>query len=308
MTEWAVCVRPSMTRIGCALCIFDSRSKILTSRIACMKTDASIEADTCTPRMAPAAAEKLMNKVNLGDTGLMHGMLPIHVGMRVRLLDHIDKAKALVKDAEGDVVRVEINPADADEVDSARREGRPAYLRHLPFGIWLSMAKYEGAPFVKRLQKLTDGISPQDARSLVFVEPKPSSQFCFSTKVEPVGKVTFSVVRTGFVLSHGRVITSTACQGKTLHDGVIIDAGRRLGGQNPTREDDFWLHLYVMLSRATDLDNILLTRAPPVEFLLQGPPESLARTLRTFAARTNSCGLEARRLAAELGLQDLLRD
>ena len=95
---------------------------------------------------------------------------------------------------------------------------------------------------------------------------------------------------------------------KTLHDGVIIDAGRRLGGQNPTREDDFWLHLYVMLSRATDLDDILLTRAPPVEFLLKGPPESLARTLRTFAARTNSCGLQARRLAAELGLEYLLRD
>ena len=138
-------------------------------------------------------------------------------------------------------------------------------------------------------QTITDGISFKDARSLV-------------------GKVMFSVVRTGFVLSHGRVITSTACQGKTLHDGVIIDAGRRLGGQNPTREDDFWLHLYVMLSRATDLDDILLTRAPPVEFLLKGPPESLARTLRTFAARTNSCGLQARSLAAELGLEYLLRD
>ena len=182
------------------------------------------------------------------------------------------------------------------------------YLRHLPFGIWLSMAKYEGAPFVKQLQNLTDGISPKDARSLVFVEPKPSSQFYFTTKVEPVGKVTFSVVRTGFVLSHGRVITSTACQGKTLHDAAIIDAGRRVGGHNPTHDDDFWLHLYVMLSRATDLDDILLTRAPPVEFLLKGPPESLARTLRTFAARTNSCGLEARRLAAELGLESFLRD
>ena len=77
------------------------------------------------------------------------------------------------------------------------------YLRHLPFGIWLSMAKYEGAPFVKRLQSentffslrvrplplyrrcplaqtITDGISSKDARSLV-------------------GKVMFSVVRTGFV-------------------------------------------------------------------------------------------------------------
>ena len=182
------------------------------------------------------------------------------------------------------------------------------YLRHLPFGIWLSMAKYDGAPFAGRLQELADRISTQDARSLVFVEPKPSSQFYFTTKVEPVGKVMFSVVRTGFVLSHGRVITSTACQGKTLRDGVIIDAGRRLGGQNPTREDDFWLHLYVMLSRATDLNDILLTRAPPAEFLLKGPPESLARSLRTFAARTDNCRVEARKLAAELGLQHLLRD
>ena len=55
--------------------------------------------------MPPAAAKKLMNKVNPGDTGLMHGLLLIHVGMRVRLLDHIDKAKGLVKDAEGDVER-----------------------------------------------------------------------------------------------------------------------------------------------------------------------------------------------------------
>ena len=36
------------------------------------------------------------------DTGLMHGMLPIHVGIRVRLLDHIAQEKGLVKDDESD--------------------------------------------------------------------------------------------------------------------------------------------------------------------------------------------------------------
>ena len=46
---------------------------------------------------------------------------------------------------------------------------------------------------------------------------------------------------------------------KTLHDGVIIDVGRRLGGQNLTREDDFRPYLYVLVSQATDLDEILLT-------------------------------------------------
>ena len=174
------------------------------------------------------------------------------------------------------------------------------------------LLKYKGAPFVKRLQSeniffLLESASATSLPPLPF-GPNDHRQDVLQ-RCTIFGRQGH-VFRGAYQLrsSHGRVITSSACQVKTLHDGVIIDAGRRLGGQNPTREDDFWLHLYVMLSRATDLDDILLTRAPPVEFLLKGPPESLARTLRTFAARTNSCGLEARRLAAELGLQDLLRD
>ena len=71
-------------------------------------------------------------------------MLPLHIGMHVRLLQHIDLARGLVKDAEGTVVHVEINPADADEVESARHDRRPAYLRHVPLGVWLRMAKYRG--------------------------------------------------------------------------------------------------------------------------------------------------------------------
>ena len=36
---------------------------------------------------------------------------------------------------EGDVVRIEINPLDADEVASASAEGHEAYLRHVPRGM-----------------------------------------------------------------------------------------------------------------------------------------------------------------------------
>ena len=36
---------------------------------------------------------------------------------------------------EGDVVRIEINPLDADEVASASAEGHEAYLRHVPHGM-----------------------------------------------------------------------------------------------------------------------------------------------------------------------------
>ena len=50
-----------------------------------------------------------------------------------------------------------------------------------------------------------------------------------------------------------------------------------------TEIDDYWLHLYVMLSRATTLEDLLLVRAPPVEFLKSGPPKDLARHLSAFA-------------------------
>ena len=61
-----------------------------------------------------------------------------------------------------------------------------------------------------------------------------------------------------------------------MRDGVIIDAGRRQRGQNPTRDDDYLLHLYVMLSRATGLTDILIARAPPAEFLAKCSPDTLA--------------------------------
>ena len=49
------------------------------------------------------------------------------------------------------------------------------------------------------------------------------------------------------------------------------------------------LHLYVMLSRATPLDNLLLLRAPEVGFLLRGPPKELRTKLAVFAERVEHC-------------------
>ena len=97
----------------------------------------------------------------------------------------------------------------------------------------------------------------------MFVEPHTSDEFLFRTH---------RVARTGFSFSHGRVITSTACQGRTMREGVIIDCGRIATGPTPKRDEDWWLDLYVMLSRATRLEELLLLRAPSLEFLQKGPP------------------------------------
>ena len=50
-------------------------------------------ADVSRPTMPVAEAKKFMNVVNPKDSGGMHGMLPLHIGMRIRLLDALDKKK-----------------------------------------------------------------------------------------------------------------------------------------------------------------------------------------------------------------------
>ena len=90
-------------------------------------------------------------------------------------------------------------------------------------------------------------------------------------------------------------------------DGAQYVCWRHEGGAHPKDDDDWWLDLYVMLSRATRLDDILLTRAPPASFLLKGPPKMLRQQLESFAARTEECRQTAKELAAELGFNLFLR-
>ena len=148
---------------------------------------------------------------------------------------------------------------------------------------------------VKKVEEHDDSFCQEATERLVFIEPQTSKAFDFRKH---------KVTRTGLPISHGRVVTSTACQGRTMPHGVIIDAGCK-------EEDDLdslWLHLYVMLSSATSSSDLLLIRAPPEEFLKRGPPADLAARLRTFTARTEACRRTAERLARKLGLAPFLHD
>ena len=93
-----------------------------------------------------------------------------------------------------------------------------------------------------------------------------------------------------------------------MHDGVIIDCGRQHGGSHPKEDDDWWLDMYVMLSRATKLDDLLLLRAPELEFFAKGPPETLRTQLAKFASRTEACRKTAAKIAKELGFDGFLRE
>ena len=138
----------------------------------------------------------------------------------------------------------------------------------MPKGIWIRIYKYAHAPFGKRLQRHDSSLSPAETQGLVFVEERTSDAFHFRNH---------TVTRAGLRLSHGRVITCTACQGRTMDAGVIIDCGWIEAGPHPKEPNDCWLDLYVMLSRATLLEDLLLMRAPSAAFLLRGPPATVGQ-------------------------------
>ena len=58
-------------------------------------------ADASSPPMPREMAAMLMNHYAPRETGHMHGMQALHLGMRIRLTEPLDKAKGLVKEAEG---------------------------------------------------------------------------------------------------------------------------------------------------------------------------------------------------------------
>ena len=69
----------------------------------------------------------------------------------------LDKTRGVVKDAEGVVVRVEIDPRDQEAVDAATAAAdaheQGVYLRHMPLGIWLQLDKYTNSPCAKVLEE-----------------------------------------------------------------------------------------------------------------------------------------------------------
>ena len=113
-----------------------------------------------------------------------------------------------------------------------------------------------------------------------------------------------TVKRTGYALTHADYLTSTGSQGQTIRTGVTIDCARLPPvGKTGMQDADWWLHLYVMLSRATCMENMLLLRPPPRELLEAGPPPSVKRALERFGERIAASVQAATELADGFGIR-----
>ena len=114
---------------------------------------------------------------------------------------------------------------------------------------------------------------------------------------------THTVRCTGFPLTHANYLTSTASQGQTIRTGVTIDCARiEPKGNHGTKDADWRLHLYVMFSRATCMEYMLLLRPPPREILEAGPPASVREALQRFEQQIAQSKEDALALAGMLGM------
>ena len=265
-------------------------------------------------------AMRLLNVPNIHRTGDMHGVFTSYKGMRVRLTKKLNSTVGLIQDQTATIVDYVF--AESDQ--SRYLETSPGHKfqpRFLPMGIWLQVDNFTHGVLEDELfdlvaepqdmvhcEKKPGFIGPlrdeqwweaqQSARAKgLFLLPMMTDYFKFQSRG------THPVKRSGFAITHAAFHTSTSVQGKTLRTGVTIDCGRiEVSGLQGMSDEIWWFHLYVMLSRATRMKDMLLLRPPPRELLEQGPPKAILRALERFVALEEKSAAEAKQLCQDMGI------
>ena len=279
--QWQIVARQQITR---TLREAKQCGQILHYVAACDRTNSTL---------TKQEYHHLLQTPNMTKLGRMMGIFPFHINARVRLTQRISRAHGLVQDAPGTVVGVDYNPSEntdwlKNKTSDTWKSGVVA-LRFLPLAIHVAFDdhiprendNFPGTDFNNGHAPGIFAVKPMTVTTNPIDIPTPEN-----TKRR---KLKFS--RTQIPLTPHNIRTSNGCQGIST-EYVIIDCAQPpwLRG-NESTETTYWLHLYVMLSRARSMEQMLLINPPP-RFLLQtGPPQSVLQELQrlqTFAESTKN--------------------
>ena len=263
---------------------------------------------------------RVLNIPNIHRTGDMHGVFTSHKGMRVKLTKKLNSTVGLVQDQTATIV----DYVFAEYDKSRYLETPPGHMfqpRYVPLGIWLHVDNFTQGVLVDELFDLV--AEPQDViqRDMEpgFIGPLRNAQWWEAQQSARAKSIfllpmmtdsfkfqshgTHPVKRSGFPITHAAFYTSTSVQGKTLRTGVTIDCGRiEATGLQGMSDETWWFHLYVMFSRATRMEDMLLLRPPTRKLLERGPPKAILQALERFVVLEQQSVAEARQLCRDMGI------
>ena len=233
---------------------------------------------------------QLLTVPNPHRTGKLQGMLLVHENMVVRLADVLAPQLGLVKDKLAVVVKVDLHHADQQRLANLEPGYRQFFPEFMAKGIWVKLLKGKSSPMEDALlQQWQEDFEDAethaaDAKTLFFVE-LVHAEFKIDLKIGDENE-KIEVIRWQFPLVHGMLRTAYSAQGLTLDGGVVLDL-RRAGG---LEDSDWWLAIYVMLTRARKLESLLLLGfTDQVEELLRkGPPTYLRELTDKLEAKAAS--------------------
>ena len=225
--------------------------------------------------------------VSLTGTGYLMGMVPLFVGMHVRLTTTVKKVPLLVREVTGTVVNIQFHSREPlRQHGSYLGAGQPIILQYLPIGVFIKLDDKE----MQNVQFL-----PGAQKGVVFV-PTVTSKWSFKKPQQTpmCGRERFTgmeMERKQIPLAPATINTHYGLQGQTARKGMIAWLTRPAemsGG-------DYFLALYVMLSRATKLDDILIFDLPDRHVFEQGLLElpKLALRMQQFETKAQACVLVA---------------
>ena len=107
--------------------------------------------------------------------GMIHGMMPIHEGMTIRLLESVCVAHGLRRGTEGVVVRVVVNPMEEHNVKTQVDENPIAqvFLQYMPLGIFVRISNYSKSVLKQTVNGSDDNREErEELGSIIYLEPQ----------------------------------------------------------------------------------------------------------------------------------------
>ena len=219
---------------------------------------------------------RALQVVNMTKTGKLLGMCPLFVGMRVRLNVKLSPKHKVMHDAAGTVMGFEFDPMEktwwkSDATHAARLAGHVT-LEYLPQAVYV---KFDGL-------QVDVGIGA----GILPIRPTKGS-WVYKAHRSQSGRrnvINVDMKRIQIPLAPEKVRTVQTAQGLSMDAAMML-----LTKPQYMSMDDWWMHLYVMISRVRTSAQILVYDLPPKEVFERGPPTWVQQGLCRLEAKAAQC-------------------